>query len=438
VNACDASARPARGYALAGALLGILAAALPAEAPCAAGEGPAVTLQEAVDAALANGPVLAAFPFEFRAAEGRIRQASLRPNPEAVFETENVGGSLPGFDRSETTAGVSQRIETGGKRRARIKAASADLEVLRRDYRGARLDAIARVRSAFVFLLGAQERLSLAREGRGIASRLADATSERAAAGAVSPIEETRARVALSLAETEVARAAREASAARRDLAAAMGLPEPAFTSAAGTLDEEVAVPDLGDLMARLPENPDLARWEAERDRRAAAAAAARTLAFPDVSAFGGWRRLEEENANTFAFGVSVPIPLFDRNQGAVREAESLAAKVEEERRAVFLSLRARLAQRHAAMAAAAREVRTLRDEALAGARSAYDAVREGYDLGKFRYLDVLDAGSALVEARRRHVDALVALHAARIDVERLIAAPFEAGPERPMEPAKE
>jgi cobalt-zinc-cadmium efflux system outer membrane protein len=73
-------------------------------------------------------------------------------------------------------------------------------------------------------------------------------------------------------------------------------------------------------------------------------------------------------------------------------------------------------------MSAAAREAATLKGESLAGAQGAYEAVNEGYRLGKFRYLDVLDAGKTLLEARGRYVDAIVELNLARVDVERLVA----------------
>lgn len=71
---------------------------------------------------------------------------------------------------------------------------------------------------------------------------------------------------------------------------------------------------------------------------------------------------------------------------------------------------------------AARREATLLREEALLGAQSAYDAVSEGYRLGKFRYLDVLDAGKTLVETRLRYLEAVTAFHLAKVDLERLLA----------------
>jgi cobalt-zinc-cadmium efflux system outer membrane protein len=382
--------------------------------------GPDITLEQAVDAALAGRPELAAFPHEIRAAEGRAIQASLRPNPEVEVEFANVGGNLPGTSRSETTVGLNQRMETAGKRQARINNSRAEIEVLRRDYEALRLTVTSDVRSAFVTLLGAQRRLALAGEARGIADRLAEAAAAQVAAGAVSPIEETRARATAATAAGDVLRAERDAIEARLELAAAMGVREPGFASAAGDLPEDLHVPPLDPLLRRLPQTPALARWEAEQDRRRAALAAAKTRAVPDVTLGGFYRRLQEDRENTFVLGFSAPFPFFDRNQGAIREAEAELARTEPDRRTAEIALGKRLAQRHAALVAAVREAATLKEGALVYAQAAYEAVNEGYRLGKFRYLDVLDAGKALVEARLRYVETLINLNQARIEIERL------------------
>lgn len=390
--------------------------------PARAEEPPAITVQEALDTALRQRAELAGFAEEVRSAEGRILQASLRPNPEAEVEIANFGGDLPGAGRSETTVGVSQRLEVGGKRPARTRAAEAEIPVLRRDVEALRLDVIAEVRRAHVGLLGAQRRLDLAREGHDIAARLAGTAAAQVAAGSVSPIEETRAKAALAVAAAEVLRSGREVEETRQELGRAMGIPRPSFGAAAGELSEDLSVPGLETLLARLPANPDLARWEPEKARRAAALDAERTLAMPDVTVSGAYRRLEEDSENTFVLGFSVPLPLFNRNQGAVREASARLAKAEQERRGIEIGIRAQLAQRHAAMAAAAREAAVLKEGALANAQAAYDAVNEGYRLGKFRYLDVLDAGRALIDSRLRYTESLVALGLAGIDLERLTA----------------
>ena len=388
--------------------------------PTHAESGASLTLPKAVEIALRNHPRLAGYPPEFRAAEGRALQASLRPNPELSVDVENVWGDNPGTSRAETTYGISQLVEFG-KRSSRIRNAEAEKDVLRRDFEITRVDVVADVERAFINLLSAGKKLELTREAHRIATLLATAVTDRVAAGAVSPIEETRAKVALAVSSADVERAAREVETGRRELAAAMGEATPSFDVPSGDLDEDPSAPAVDNLAERIAAAPDAVRRLAERERRNAALHAERTSAIPDVTLKAGIKRLRETSENTFVLGFSVPLPLFHRNQGAIREAEELRAKADVERKTTELLLHSQVGQRLAAFTASAREAALLRREALPAARSAYDAVSEGYRLGKFRYLDVLETGKSLIETRLRYLDVLAALNLARVDLERLM-----------------
>ncbi len=396
--------------------------------PASAGSGTAVTMSKAVEIALRNHPLLAGYPLEFQAAEGRALQASLRPNPELSVDVENVWGDYPGTSRAETTYWISQPVELG-KRSSRIRKAEAETNVIRRDYEIVRFNVLADVKRTFINFLSAGKKLELNREAHKIATLLATAVSDRVAAGAVSPIEETRAKVALAVSSADVEKTAREVDTTRRELAAAMGEATPSFDFPSGDLDEDLSVPAVGNIAERIATTPDVARWVAELERRNAALNAERTLAMPDVTLKGGIKRFRESSENAFVLGISVPLPLFNRNQGTIREAEVQRAKVDVERKTTEVLLHSQVGQRLAALAAAAREASLLRQEALPGAQSAYDAVSEGYRLGKFRYLDVLDTGKSMIETRLRYLDALTALNLAKVDLERLMAvSPLRKG----------
>jgi cobalt-zinc-cadmium efflux system outer membrane protein len=129
---------------------------------------------------------------------------------------------------------------------------------------------------------------------------------------------------------------------------------------------------------------------------------------------------------------VSIPLPVFDRNQGGFLEAHYQLAKAAEERRAAEIQGRAALAEVYAALASAFRKATTLQDEVLPGAQQAFDAASEGYRQGKFGFLDVLDAQRTLFEARGQYLEALVAYHRGVAEVERLIGEPLGAVPDAP------
>lgn len=125
-----------------------------------------LTLRQAIELAFAGNPDLASFSWEVRSGDVRILQAGLIPNPEIGVNVENILGTGPfrNFDSSETTLSISQLVELGGKRAARIRLASAGKEIVGWDYEAKRADLAAEVSKSFVGILSAQEKLTLAEE----------------------------------------------------------------------------------------------------------------------------------------------------------------------------------------------------------------------------------------------------------------------------------
>ena len=123
--------------------------------------------------------------------------------------------------------------------------------------------------------------------------------------------------------------------------------------------------------------------------------------------------------------GASIPLPFFDRNRGGIEEARSRLAKVHEERRAAQARVAAALADAYAALASAHDEVTALRSAVLPGSQQTFDAVSEGYRLGRFGYLDVLESQRTLIGAGSQYLRALSDYHKAIANVERLIGAPL-------------
>ena len=120
-------------------------------------------------------------------------------------------------------------------------------------------------------------------------------------------------------------------------------------------------------------------------------------------------------------FSFSVPLPLIDRNQGGIREASADTRRAREERRAADARVRTEFIRAWQALELAGRQSATLRDQVLPSARSAFLASKEGFERGKFGYLNVLDAQRTLFEARENLIGALTRYHVAKAEVERLV-----------------
>src|SRR5829696_4803380 len=281
-----------------------------------------LSLRDAVALALLQNPSLAGFAWETRALEARILQAGRPPNPAVSFLLEDIGASTSGssleqFVQPQATIQLSQLIELGGKRAARSQMARANRDLAAWDYEGARMDVLTHVSRAFVDVLAAQETVALSDETTRLVEDLRRSVGARVEAGVVSPIEETRAAVALANVRVESLRARRALESSRTRLALLWGSPAPAFTVVAGDLKAAPPpLPSLAELVTRIDQSPELARWAMEMSQREAAMAVERSKAVPDVSVIGGYRRFTDVDSNAFVVGASIALPIFDRNKG--------------------------------------------------------------------------------------------------------------------------
>jgi len=373
-----------------------------------------LSLEEALARAARSRFEIAAIPRELAAGEGRVAQASVRPAPELDLETRNA--------LEESKVELIFVHERGGKRDARVAAARADLAALGSQAQVRQLDVGHQVRTSYTAVLAAEQSLKLTEEAHALARSLADTVTEKVRAGAASPIEETRAAVRLHGAAAGVERARREVALARADLALAVGDGAVRTELLEGRLSEDTALPDLGAAATQLAASPDLKRLEQEVLVRRSALTAEQAQSSRDIA----WRAAANHSALDdeawLSIGVTIPLGS-ERNRGALAAATADVERAELERSAAERRRTADWERAQAGLRAAAREAAILRDDVLAGASLAFATVQEGYRLGKFPYLDVLDASQVLLDARLQYTAALAALAQARIDVDRLLGA---------------
>lgn len=387
-----------------------------------------LTLRDALAAALRGNPELASLSFEIRSREARALQANLRPNPQLGVEVEDFGGSgdVSGFDASQTTISLAQLVEIGGKRTGRKRVAQAETSLASWDYEARRVAVLTDTTKAFLLVLALQERLDLVHELESLGKESLRSVASTVRSGAVSPIEEDRARVALERVQLEAVRAAKDLEAARVLLAASWGATSASYSRALGDLDRAPDPPALDRLLAATTESPEIARWNAEVEEREARLALARAQRTPDVVASIGGRYYGEGEDLGLVAQLSVPIPLFDRNRGNILDARHRIARAAAERRSAEVSVRSQLESALRSLEAAHAEVLALRDRIIPRATRVYDETRRGYATGLFRYVEVLDAQRTLFEAREDLLTTLTTYHAVATDIERLTAAPLQ------------
>jgi len=382
-----------------------------------------LSLSKAIALAMDGNPEVAAATRQYEATEGQVLQGRSLPNPELAYSMEDTRSST----RTQTWQ-LNLPIELGGKRAARTKAAEKAREQALAELSELKATLRANVVSAYFDALTAKERLALAKDSVSLAKSSTDTVSKRVAAGKVSPVEETKAKVAEAGVRVELAQAASEERNALTRLSALLGNKNTAFAVLDGKADVLPALPDASELQSLIASSPAIVRARLEVDRRSALTELEQSKRVPDVTVSVGVKRSNETQRNVALIGLSVPLPVFDRNQGNLLEALKLEDKAREDLQAAIVRLHSEVAQAQERYTALAAEVQSLEQDVLPGAKSAYDAATIGFENGKFNFLEVLDAQRTYFATKSQYLKALAEAHRAASDVNRLLGGVTPAG----------
>lgn len=164
-----------------------------------------------------------------------------------------------------------------------------------------------------------------------------------------------------------------------------------------------------------------LARWTAEAEARRRQLALERARRTPDVLVQAGVRSLSGSDDRTFVGGVSLPLPLFDRNRGAIDEASAALDQISSQKSQVRLEVRRALGEALVGLELAHGKLGSLRRDVLPEAARAFEEMRIGFERGRFTYLDLLEARRTWIRARREVLQTLLSGHLGVVELERLI-----------------
>jgi cobalt-zinc-cadmium efflux system outer membrane protein len=386
-----------------------------------------LSLQTALQRALAANPRLTAAERDVGIASGQSIQAGALINPELSYEQDNSFGSgaYRGARSAETTLQVSQLFELFGKRDARIAAGRAALDTATIQRKAMRLEVLSETAIAFLGVLGNQRRIQILDEHINAIDRLTPLLQRRVDAGASSPAETGRAQVASDLVKADRERVRAVLASARRELAMLMGDTSPKYSAVSGRLEAVGRPSSFQSVVAAIDANPQLVRWTAVYAQRNAELLMARLRPYPDVRLSAGWRHFNDTGDDAVRLGISIPIPVFDRNQGNIISAEQSLEKTRAEREANRAALIVLAGRAYDSLQGALRELGILRDSTIPKSRQAADAISEGYGQGRFSLLEVLDAQASVAQARLREQEAQQNFHIAVATIEGLVGNPF-------------
>jgi outer membrane protein, heavy metal efflux system len=399
----------------------------------AAGETTVFTLEQALARASSEGSATLTAASERERAAARARQARAWENPTLSVEVENVLGRGPyrDYDAAESTVSLSQPLPLGGGRGARVRAARSDEQAATAALALAALELRRDVALAYAEAIAADRLAGIARERAALGAQTRAAVERRHAAGLESDLQRARVEVETAGMQADARRRAAAALAHRRALAAhwreatvTAALDEAWFDAAPDVaLDAAFnaavdGAPDAASTHPRLV----VARARVEQAR--AEVEAARGAPFSGLEATVGTRRSEDAPGadHAWVLGLSMPLPVWDRNEGGIAEARAAlqGAEFDLERAARDL-----LAEREAALAerdAAKLEVDALTMSGLPSSKSLAHLSVQGYEAGRLSLIERLDAERALVQTQEHLVAARLRLRQSEARVAAVIA----------------
>jgi len=343
------------------------------------------------DLVIRQNPDLKAFAKRVETFKGKVLQASLRINPELDFES-GTGGD------SETIAQVNQTIELGRKRLKRTHVAELELEQVKLLYTIKKLEVLKAAKSDFIDILLAQQVVNLKKETVSIAEGFLHSVQTRVKAGRLSPAEEARAQIALSSLQIDLNRNQRKLKNRWRQLASFWGSKTSEFSWAEGDLNSINILPPEELLNQYLDMSPIFEEKKTAIQIQKGIIEVDRANRTPNLTISAGIKKTDVPN-NTYQAGFSIPLQVFNRNQGTIQANTAQLDQVLEEKWALENRLRAEISSAYTDLLIFTEEIEMLKSSILPEAQKAYQIINDGYLQGKFDFLDVVDTQTTLYEA---------------------------------------
>jgi cobalt-zinc-cadmium efflux system outer membrane protein len=402
-----------------------------------------VSAEEMVRQALSSNGELAAARLDIGRARARLRQASLRPNPTLDFE-HTTGGLTGSAGESETSVGVSLPLELGGKRRRRIELAQAELESVEAEVADRERRLVSEVLAAYAESLSALRELEITEGLAELDVRTVVVVQHRVNEGDSAPIE-------LNLLRAEVDRLRSRRALVEGRLRASLirlrslagirqeepvrlreGIDSPVLPAPPASLEAAVEI--------ALRTRPDLRLARLNEEVAQAGLRLARAQGKADATAFTRYTRSHSafddtpvgvlrDSDRTLTFGISVGIPVFNKNQGAKEEAALAISQATARREFTEAMVRGEVASAYARYEAARAALLTFEQGVIRRSQENVNTIRAAYEIGAYRVTDLIAEQRRLMDSQRDFTEALAERYRALADLQTAIGSPLTVIP---------
>lgn len=368
---------------------------------------PSLSLEQALRRAELTHPELVKERALVAAFEGRTQQAGKLPNPEAIVRVESARLDGRTTGDADYLAGVSQTIPLGNRLALERTAAQRELDNQQSLVAARALAVRQRIHAAFATALYQEHAFKSQSNLQENLAKTVTIAKARLEAGDATPDEVARAEMEKVRTGVELARAKAMRDQSMLALAVAIGEPKTAIESLTGSLETTFALPALESLLVKLAGHPVMAAGSSELLAKDARIKLAEAQRIPDVKVDLLYRRIESEKRNAIDLGFSIPLPLFDRNQGRIKEAK---AEREVSRANAVLQqndLAARLRSAYADLKAALAINEAIKTDMLPRAETILKTAEARYAAGDISLNEILPLRRDSVAVRLAHLESL-------------------------------
>ena len=375
---------------------------------------PRYTLADLETRALTNHPALAEVSHQIEAAKGRRLQAGLRPNPTVGYTANEIGNQ---GSAGQQGVFVGQQFVRGGKLQLARAVECREVDRLTQEWNVIRQRLLTDIRSLHLSIIWLQHRQELYQQFIATNARARSLAEQLFAAGDSTKTDLLLAEIEYEQTATELATIEVNLEARWRELARVLG--DPMF--ARGTLDELDEFPGefaWEEALARMQQSPQLVAIHAELARNQAALARARVEPIPNISAqisvqydFG------TEDPFT-GFQVGMPIPVNNRNQGAVYAATAEIRATMQRLERMRLEIERQLARKYGEYQFARQQLARIERRIIPKAREVVRIALQAYQAGEVSMADALNAQRSLLRALLQRLEAERQQHLSRVAIE--------------------
>lgn len=357
----------------------------------------ALSFQIALARTLKKNPLLVATLLEINSKEGLIIQSKLWQNPEISLGVEHLFGKN-GSNAVESQIQISQVIELGGKIKRRSKVAEAEKSVAIQEALSTRIEVLAEVSLLFMDVVENQFKWEQELRNAEIAKSIYDVVNEKVKAGKVSPLEEKKALLVLNQSQLRLNQTISSFNSSKIKLVKMWGSQAVDFEKVdyqLGFVDEP---PAFTEFEKQIINSPAVLLGQLKVELEEQRATLERANATPDLSVNTAFQKYEENSDKTFALGVSIPLTIFNRNQGNIKSADALKMKARAESTNTNNTINSELIEMYNELQTSHKKLITLKKDIYPAAKSVFDDAQIGYQKGSFDFLTVLDAQRSLFE----------------------------------------